>query len=129
MIGWGAVSGIGTGVVLAALAPVLGNLFTPDVAVRDLLLPVLLVAAVGQPVAGVVFVLDGVLIGAGDGTYLAWAGLLVLAVYTPVALLTAATLGSLLWIWVVFSAVFMGARAVVLLRRERGDAWLVTGPG
>ena len=34
---------------------------------QDLLVPVLLVAAIGQPLAGVVFVLDGVLIGAGDG--------------------------------------------------------------
>ena len=33
----------------------------------------LVVAALIQPVAGVVFVLDGVLIGAGDGRYLAWA--------------------------------------------------------
>ena len=48
---------------------------TPDPAVADLLVPVLLVAAVLQPVAGVVFVLDGVLIGAGDGRYLAVAGL------------------------------------------------------
>ena len=43
-------------------------------------MPVLLVAAVAQPVAGVVFVLDGVLIGAGDGRYLAWGGIVVLAV-------------------------------------------------
>jgi hypothetical protein len=34
---------------------------------------------------------------------------------------------AVIWIWVVFSVVLMGARAVVLLRRERGDAWLVTG--
>src|SRR3981189_2141683 len=40
-----------------------------------MLLPVLLVAAAQQPVAGVVFVLDGVLIGAGDQDYLALAGL------------------------------------------------------
>ena len=52
----------------------------------DLLVPVLLVAALGQPIAGVVFVLDGVLIGAGDGRYLAWAGLVTLVVYAPVAL-------------------------------------------
>ena len=44
-------------------------------------------------VAGVVFVLDGVLIGAGDGTYLAWAGLAVLAVYAPVVLAVGALHG------------------------------------
>jgi hypothetical protein len=30
-------------------------------------------------------------------------------------------------IWVSFTVVFMGARLVVLARRARGDAWLVTG--
>ncbi len=127
MIGWGLVSGIVTGVALAALSPWLPALFTSDSAVRDLVVPVLLVAALGQPVCGVVFVLDGVLIGAGDGTYLAWAGLLVLAVFAPMVLLVAWSVGGLVWVWVVFSAVFMGARAVVLLARERGDRWLVTG--
>ena len=40
---------------------------------------------IAQPLAGVVFVLDGVLIGAGDGGYLARAGLLVLVVFAPAA--------------------------------------------
>ncbi|MFN8195971.1 MAG: MATE family efflux transporter [Nocardioidaceae bacterium] len=129
MIRWGAVSGVVTGLLLAAASPWLGRLFSDDAGVVSLLMPVLLVAAVGQPVAGVVFVLDGVLIGAGDGTYLAWAGLVVLLVYAPVVLLVAGLVGAhgLLWVWVVFSALFMGARAVVLLRRERGDGWLVLG--
>ncbi len=127
MIGWGLVSGVVTGLGLAALSPWLPALFTSDDAVRDLVVPVLLVAALGQPICGVVFVLDGVLIGAGDGTYLAWAGLLVLAVFAPVVLLVAWSVGGLVWVWVVFSGVFMGARAVVLLARERGDRWLVTG--
>ncbi len=127
MIGWGLVSGVVTGLGLAAISPWLPALFTPDTAVHDLLLPVLLVAAAGQPVAGVVFVLDGVLIGAGDGTYLAWAGLLVLGVFAPLVLVVASSLGGLVWVWVAFSAVFMGARAVMLLARERGDRWLVTG--
>jgi putative MATE family efflux protein len=131
MVQWGIGSGVVTGVLLAAASPWLGVLFTGDQAVRDLLVPVLVVAALGQPVAGVVFVLDGVLIGAGDGTYLAWAGLVVLAVYAPVALLAAtlATSGTaaLIWVWVATVTAFMGARCVVLLTRARGSAWLVTG--
>ena len=51
-----------------------------------LLTPVLVVAALGQPLAGVVFVLDGVLIGAGDGRYLAWAGLAPCSSMLPLAL-------------------------------------------
>jgi len=127
MVRWGAISGVGTGVLLAAASPLLGPLFTGDERVQDLLVPVLVVAALGQPVAGVVFVLDGVLIGAGDGTYLAWTGLVVLAAYAPVVLLVGALDGGVVLVWVALSAVLMGARLVVLLHRARGDAWLVTG--
>jgi len=127
MVRWGAVSGVVTGLLLAGVSPWIGQLFTGDEAVSDLLVPVLLVAALGQPVAGVVFVLDGVLIGAGDGRYLARAGLVTLVAYAPVALLLAAYSAGLVVIWVAFCTVFMGARLVVLVRRARGDAWLVTG--
>jgi putative MATE family efflux protein len=128
MIWWGTVSGVLTGAGLAGLSPWLGPLFTDDPAVSELLVPVLLVTALGQPIAGVVFVLDGVLIGAGDGRYLARTGLAVLLVYAPVVLVGATSIGGLVWIWIAFSAVFMGARCAVLVLRERGDAWLVTGP-
>ncbi|WP_246160724.1 MATE family efflux transporter [Nocardioides humilatus] len=132
MVGWGVVGGVVTGIGLAALSPVLGVLFTPDQAVRDALIPVLVIAAVAQPVAGVVFVLDGVLIGAGDGRYLAWAGLAVLGGYAPLVLGAAAIAddwvgGGLPWLWAVFSVVFMGGRFLTLTRRAAGDRWLVTG--
>jgi putative MATE family efflux protein len=127
MVWWGAVSGVGSGVALAAASPFLGPLFTGDARVHDLLVPVLLVAAAGQPIAGVVFVLDGVLIGAGDGAYLAWAGLAVLAVYSPVVLLVGALDGGVVLVWVALAAVLMGARFVVLVLRARSDVWLVTG--
>jgi Na+-driven multidrug efflux pump len=78
-------------------------------------------------VAGVVFVLDGVLIGAGDGTYLAWGGLATLAAYAPAVLAAVAFGGGLVAVWVTFTVVFMGARWVVLTRRARGDSWLRTG--
>ena len=131
MIQWGVVSGVVTGVGLAAASPFLGALFTSDPAVRDLLWPVLLVAAVFQPIAGVVFVLDGVLIGAGDGRYLAWGGVAVLAAFAPLAYLAvrfAPDAGpELMWLWVAFGIGFMGSRAVVLLHRARSDTWMVTG--
>jgi len=127
MVQWGAIGGVVCAVLLAAASQFLGVLFTPDPAVRDLLVPVLLVAALGQPLAGVVFVLDGVLIGAGDGAYLARAGLVVLVVYAPVVLLAATLGGGLVAVWAVFSTLFLGARLAVLARRALGDAWLVTG--
>ncbi len=127
MVRWGLVSGVVTGVGIAALSPVLGALFTADAEVRSLLVPVLVVAGLGQPIAGVVFVLDGVLIGAGDGAYLAWAGLLTLVGYAPLVLLVAAAGGGLVALWVVFAGLFMGGRLVTLVHRSRGDSWLITG--
>lgn len=127
MVTWGWRSGVVTGLGLAAIAPFVGALFTGDQAVRDLLVPVLLVAALGQPIAGIVFVLDGVLIGAGDGRYLAWAGLAVLIAYTPAALVAAWLGQSVIWVWVALTVVFMGVRFIVLVHRARGSAWLVTG--
>jgi putative MATE family efflux protein len=123
MLEWGLGFGVVTGLGLAVTSPFLGVLFTGDTAVHDRLVPILLVAAAAQPIAGVVFVLDGVLIGAGDGTYLAWVGTLVLVVYTPLALLA----DTLPWLWVAFAFGFMLARAGVLLHRARGTRWLVTG--
>lgn len=123
MIRWGIMSGVATGLGLAAASPWLGHLFTGDDRVVGQLTGVLLVASAAQPLAGVVFVLDGVLIGAGDGRFLAWAGAVVLAVFAPVALLAP----TLVWLWVAFCAVFMGARGVLLVGRARGGAWLVTG--
>ena len=127
MVQWGWGAGIASGLLLAASSPFLGPLFSPDSDVHRLLVPVLLVAALGQPIAGVVFVLDGVLIGAGDGRYLAWAGLGVLALSAPAAILAALGPGGLVPVWVALVVVFMGARFVLLTRRARSDAWLVTG--
>lgn len=127
MLRWGVGAGVVTGLLLAGAAPFLGPLFTSDPAVRDLLVGVLLVAAAAQPVAGVVFVLDGVLIGAGDGTYLAKAGALVLLVFAPAAWLATVGGGTLVWLWTAFAIAFMGGRGVVLVARERTTAWMTVG--
>ncbi len=122
---WGWASGVVTGLALAALSPVLGRLFTSDTDVLELLVPVLLVAALAQPVAGIVFVLDGVLIGAGDAPYLAWAQVVSLALFAPAAWLVRDQ--GLVWLWVAFGACFMGTRAVTLLLRARGERWMRLG--
>ncbi|MBD4605044.1 MATE family efflux transporter, partial [Xanthomonas citri pv. citri] len=80
---WGLGFGVVTGAVLALAAPVLPGLFTTDPTVQAAATVGLWVLAAGQPVAGYVFVLDGVLIGAGDARYLALAGLVNLVVYAP----------------------------------------------
>jgi putative MATE family efflux protein len=126
MIVWGAVYGTIFSVVLLAIRPVLPPVFglAPDV--RRLLLAVLLVVIVQQPAAGVVFVLDGVLIGAGDQDYLAVAGLMTLAVFSAAAWGVLTTGSGLVALWLAYCA-WMAARFATLTLRVRGTRWLVTG--
>jgi putative MATE family efflux protein len=126
MVEWGFWSGVVLGVVLLALRAAFVPLFTEDPAVRALLGTVLVVAAVAQPVCGVVFALDGVLIGAGDNGYLARAGVVTLACFAPIALLVLAQDAGLVWLWWAFD-VFLVARLATLVARWRSEAWLVTG--
>ncbi len=71
MLELGLVAGIVLGGLTALLRPVLVPLFTDSGAVEDLAEQVLWIVAALQPVAAAVFVLDGILIGAGDSRYLA----------------------------------------------------------
>ncbi len=126
MVQWGIVSGVVLGVLVVVSRPLFIPLFTSDPVVRDVLLPALLVVAVSQPVSGIVFVLDGVLMGAGDGPYLAWAMLVTLAVFTPVALLVPVIGGGLTALWWAMT-LMMAVRMVTLLLRTRSGRWVVTG--
>ena len=85
------------------------------------------IVAALQPVAAVVFVLDGVLIGAGDAGYLALAMLVAtIGVYLPAALLVAVLDGGLLWLWGAI-ALWMLARFVGMAGRFRTTRWEVEG--
>jgi MATE family, multidrug efflux pump len=126
MLRWGVLVGVVLGLLLALVRPIVVPLFTPDQQVQHLLSAVLLVAAVQQPVAGVVFVLDGVLIGAGDGRYLAVAGVGNLVVFAPLALAVSWRGGGLTALWWAFGG-FMVMRMITLVWRERGNSWLVLG--
>ena len=127
MTAWGAVYGVVFGAVILAARPFLPGLFAAAPPVAGLLLAVLLVVAVLQPVAGVVFVLDGVLIGAGDQDYLALAGLITAVVFGIAAACVHVLHGGLVALWLAFG-VWIAARFVTLTLRARGSAWLVTGP-
>jgi putative MATE family efflux protein len=130
-VAWGAWFGVIVGGLIALFSGVIGLLFTGDPALAALIQPALLVLAVAQPVCGVVFVLDGVLIGAGDAKYLAIAGVLNLVPFVP-ALVVLAVLGiggagGLAWLSVAFFGVYMLARLATLGWRVRGAAWMTAG--
>ncbi|MFE0036592.1 MATE family efflux transporter [Streptomyces sp. NPDC059015] len=126
MVEWGIASGVVLGLLIVLARPLFIPLFTSDPAVKDTLLPALLVVAITQPIAGVVFVLDGVLMGAGDGPYLAGAMLITLAVFAPIALLVPAFGGGLTALWWAM-ALMMTVRMATLWLRTRSGRWIVTG--
>lgn len=126
MVEWGIGSGVLLGLLVVAARPLYVPLFTPDPAVQGQLDTALLLLALSQPVAGLVFVLDGVLMGAGDGPYLAWAAIATLAVFTPAAIAVPATGTGLAGLWWAMN-LFMLVRAAFLVGRARGGRWLVTG--
>jgi putative MATE family efflux protein len=126
MIQWGIASGVLFAFLVLAFRPWLPLAFTSDPVVRSQLLAALIVVAVLEPIAGVVFVLDGVLIGAGDQAYLAVAGVIQTVAFLPAAWLVHFYGGGLVALWLAIG-VWMAARLVTLGLRARQDTWLVTG--
>ena len=93
--------------------------FTTDTTVVYYSTVALIVGAFFQPVAGYVFLLDGILIGAGRGRYLAAASVANLLVYAPVLwlvahspALTARPSLALSLVWLSYAAVYTGMRAL-----------------
>jgi putative MATE family efflux protein len=127
LLEWGVAAGVIVGILVAATRPWLAALFTDDGDVRHLVEQLLWFVAALQPAAAVVFVLDGVLIGAGDAGYLALAMLVAtLLVYLPAALTVALLDAGVLWLWAAIS-LWMLARFVGMVARYRTNRWQVTG--
>ncbi|NYE95990.1 putative MATE family efflux protein [Psychromicrobium silvestre] len=131
MVLWGLGFGVLTGALVLLSAPWLGWIFSSDVSVHEALATALIVLGISQPVAGFVFVLDGVLIGAGDARYLALAGMLALMLYAPLLYwVSSADLEgpvALAWLWAAFAGGYLLARALTLGLRARTSAWHRTG--
>lgn len=139
MLRWGVIGGFVLGLVVLAVRPLLGPLFSPDPAVQSAIAAGLVVVALGQPLSGYVFVADGVLIGAGDGAWLARAMVATLLLYLP-AVLGVHLAGdrllqdgtqqgvdhAVVWLWLAFT-VFMAVRGTLMWLRVRTDRWMVTG--
>ncbi len=123
---WGLGGGLVTGAVLALVHRPLAGIFTGDPAVEAQIASLLLWVAALQAPAGVVFALDGILIGAGDLSFLARASLGATVVVVPCAVAVAALDLSIGWLWAVMVLLFLLRLGPLLVRFRRGG-WLVPG--
>jgi putative MATE family efflux protein len=126
MTEWGVALGAVVGVLVAALRTVLPHLFTDDVEVLALASFLLVWVAALQPLNAVAFVLDGVLIGAGDMRFLAWAMIVAAAVFIPAALAVLALDAGIGWLWASLG-LLMATRASTLLARFASGRWIILG--
>lgn len=119
----GLATSVVVGVVTMALAPVLPYVFTDDPGVRSRAAVALLWCGAQQPFAAVAFVLDGLLLGAGDYGALRRAMLFALLAFAPFAVATLAhpQLG-ITGIWLALTC-WLAARAVLLGVRWASRTW------
>ena len=118
------------GVAMFALSWILPILMTSDPEVHALATHTMWVTALAMPIASVAYMLDGVLIGAGDTRRLAIYMVVALAGFAPVALIiqvlaTGAT-GQIL-LWAAYALIFMSLRGVTMFFRVRGEEWMKLG--
>jgi putative MATE family efflux protein len=127
MIAWSVAVGVVFMVGLLALEPWLPQLFTDDPAVLDAARSIWILFAVMQPLAGAVFALDGILIGAGDTSYLMWSMLAAaIGVFVPIALVSLWAGWGIVGVWVGLDALIV-ARLTLLGVRFAGRRWAVVG--
>jgi putative MATE family efflux protein len=112
--------------LMLALSGAIPRIFTGDAAVLDAAALLWPLFALMQPLNGAVFALDGILIGAGDGPFLA--GSMVAAFLACAALLLAALVGD--WgirgVWAALVVLIL-VRLTLMTARFRRGRWLVTG--
>jgi putative MATE family efflux protein len=123
---WSAVVGAGFGLILIALIDVLPHAFTDDPRVVEQAQEIWWLFAALMPLNGVVFALDGILIGAGDTRFLMWGMLLSAAVYVPVALLALERGWGIEGVWWGLAGL-IGMRALTCGLRFLGSRWVLTG--
>ncbi|MFP5321502.1 MAG: MATE family efflux transporter [Acidimicrobiia bacterium] len=126
MLELGTAAGLLVGGIVLALRPWLPDVFSDDPDVLALAGFLLVLVAVLQPVNGAVFVLDGLLIGAGDLSFLARAMVGAAVATAPVAVAVAVLDLGIGWVWGAIT-VLMLARLAALAWRWSTGAWAVTG--
>jgi putative MATE family efflux protein len=123
MIEWGVVTGSAAALVVIALRPVLVRLFTSDDLVIAEAETILWVVAAVQLPGSIVFVLDGILVGAGDVRFLAGAMVAASTAFVPLAVIVAWTDRGLVALWLALG-VFIAARMAGNLWRFHGHGWI-----
>jgi putative MATE family efflux protein len=119
--------GVALAIVFAALAGVLPQIFTNDDAVLAQIPHAWWLFVAQQPVAGIVFALDGVLLGAADTRFLRTTTLAcALGAFLPLIWLSWAFGWGLTGIWVGLT-MFLVTRMVAVVLRTRSSAWTVAG--
>ena len=128
MLAWGAWTGGVAAIAVVLSRPWLPLVFSDDDGVVRLAAFLLLWVAAVQPVNGVVFVLDGILIGAGDTRFLALAMAAATLAFVPVAAAVASMGLGIGVLWAAFTG-FQVARLAALYLRWRDGRWAVPGAG
>ena len=126
MIELGVVFGIVLAVLISASRSLIAPIFSSDADVVRVTAHLLLFAAIFQPLAAIAFVLDGVLIGAGDQRYLARAMFASALVFLAGAAIVVSFDLGVDGLWLAIGA-FMTTRAVTLLVRFSTPAWQILG--
>ena len=126
MIEISAAFGVVVGLLILATRGLIPQAFSDDPAVLELTAFVLIFVGAMQPINGVVFALDGVLMGAGDMGYLAVSMVVAALLFLGAAAVLLATGAGLGWLWTAILGLML-VRLVALGVRVRGDRWLVVG--
>jgi Na+-driven multidrug efflux pump len=122
MILWASVAGFCFAAALLVTIDVVPRAFTDDPAVVASAHTIWPLFAIMQPAAAIVFALDGILIGAGDTRFLAWAMVASFAVFAPLALVAR----DLRALWLALLAL-IGVRLLTTAARFAGRRWIVIG--
>jgi putative MATE family efflux protein len=124
---WSVVAGAVMALGLLATAHVVPDAFTADPDVRARARELWPLFALMQPLGALVFALDGILLGAGDTRYLAWAmAFSALGVFVPIALLSLHFGWGVVGVWWGLNAL-MAARLLTIGTRFLGRRWVVVG--
>ena len=126
MIWLSVVLGLVFSAVLLAGVTVIPRAFTGDASVLSEAHALWPIFALTLPFSGAVFALDGILIGAGDGPYLAGSMLAAFAVCAAVLGGVLVAGGGIREVWLAI-AVLVAVRLATMAARFRRRRWLVTG--